>query len=425
MKAVILAAGLGHRLRPLTETRPKPMLEIAGKPLLQYVIEGLRENQIKDILIVVGYKREIIENYFEFGDKFDVKIDYVLQEKPLGVEDAILKTEQKLDEEELLVIHADILADPELISRTIETFRELDAGATISATLVENPQFYGVVVFSENSRLDYIVEKPKLGVVPSKYAVAGVYVFKKNIFNFLKSEKTLDAAIRKLARTGKVYVSVWEKEWVEIRYPWDILRANRLVLSKMLKGKGSFIAETATIENNTKIEGPVWIADNVKIRSGSTVKGPCFIGENSYIGNNALIREYVSIGKDVIVGFGVEVKNSVIFDSTKVGRLSFIGDSILGENVDVGAGTQTWNVSPRLQPIYMDVNEKRVKVPMEKFGAVIGDNAHISINVSILPGKIIGTNVDISPGVIIDRNVPSNTEVHAKQEIIIKPRSEQ
>ncbi len=423
MKAVILAAGLGYRLKPLTETRPKPMLEIAGKPLLQYVIEGLRENQIKDILIVVGYKREIIENYFEFGDKFGVKIDYVLQEEPLGVEDAILKTEQRIDEEEFLVIHADILADPELIGRTIETFRELDADATVSATLVENPQFYGVVVFSENSKLDYIVEKPKPGETPSKYAVAGVYVFKKNIFDFLKSEKTLDASIRKLAQTGKVYVSVWEKEWVEIRYPWDILRANRLVLSKLLKGKGSFIAETATIEDNTKIEGPVWIADNVKIRSGSTIKGPCFIGENSYIGNNALIREYVSIGKDVIVGFGVEVKNSVIFDRTKVGRLSFIGDSILGENVDVGAGTQTWNVSPRLQPIYMDVNEERVKVPMEKFGAVIGDNTHISINVSILPGKIIGTNVDISPGVIIDRNVSSNTEVYAKQEIIIKPKS--
>ena len=423
MKAVILAAGLGYRLKPLTETRPKPMLEIAGKPLLQYVIESLRENQIKDILIVVGYKREVIEDYFEFGDKFNVKIDYVLQEEALGVEDAILKTEEKMkNEEQFLVVHADVLADPELIGRTIKTFKNLDADATISATLVENPQFYGVVVFSEDSKLEYIVEKPKPGESPSNYAVAGVYVFKNIIFDFLRSEKTLDAAIRKLSQKGDVYVSVWEKEWVEIRYPWDILRANRLVLSKMLKGKGSFIAETASIDNGAKIEGPVWISNNVKIRSGSTIKGPCYIGENSYIGNNALIREYVSIGRDVIVGFGVELKNSVIFNGTKIGRLSFIGDSILGENVDVGAGTQTWNVSPRSEPIYMNIEEEKVRVPMEKFGAVIGDNTQISINASILPGKIIGTNVDISPGVIVDRDVPSNTEVYAKQEIVIKSK---
>jgi len=423
MKAVILAAGLGYRLKPLTETRPKPMLEIAGKPLLQYVIEGLRENQIRDILIVVGYKREVIEDYFEFGDKFNVKIDYVLQEKALGVEDAILKTEEKMKkEEEFLVVHADILADPELISRTIRTFKDLDADATVSATLVENPQFYGVVLFSENSRLKYIVEKPKPREALSNYAVAGVYVFKNIIFDFLRSEKTLDAAIRKLTQKGEVYVSVWEKEWVEIRYPWDILRANRLVLSKMLKGKGSFIAETASIDNGAKIEGPVWISNNVKIRSGSTIKGPCYIGENSYIGNNALIRENVSIGRDVIVGFGVELKNSVIFNGTKTGRLSFIGDSILGENVDVGAGTQTWNVSPRSEPIYMNIEGEKIRVPMEKFGAIIGDNTRISINVSILPGKIIGTNVDISPGVIIDRDVPSNTEVYAKQELVIKSK---
>jgi UDP-N-acetylglucosamine diphosphorylase/glucosamine-1-phosphate N-acetyltransferase len=422
LKALVLAGGVGKRLFPITETLAKPMIPLAGKPILEYVIQHLINTNLSDIIIVVGHKREQISDHFSTGKDFGAKISYIEQEKAMGVENAILTASPLLkDEDEFLIVHADFVASDEIIKRAIEYHNGLDSDATIVITLVDDPTFYGAVEIDENARIKRIIEKPKPNEAPSNYAAAGVYVFKKEFLKKLEETKKLDEAVQSMIHEGKtVYGMIWEKDWTEITYPWDILEANRFILAQKLKGKGSFIAESAKIDSTVRIEAPVWICDNVIMRPRSVIRGPCFIGPNSFIGDGALIRDHTSIGNQVSVGFGVEIKNSIIFDKTSIGRLSYIGESIIGKNVRIGAGTQTWNVGMRGgSPIEMNIDNKKVLVPVERFGAIIGENADISINVSIFPGKKIGAGSTIFPGVIVDLDIPSNSEVVAEQEIKI------
>ncbi|MFX0141761.1 MAG: bifunctional sugar-1-phosphate nucleotidylyltransferase/acetyltransferase [Candidatus Hodarchaeota archaeon] len=428
MKTLILAAGEGKRLRPLTETCPKPMLLIAGKPLLQHVIENLKSTGLTDFIIVVGFLKEQIMDYFSTGFDLGVKIKYIEQKKPEGPEDAILTARSELENEsEFLIAHADIFSDPTMIKRTIETHQKLNPEATISVTLVENPSLYGIVAIDEEARIQQIVEKPKAGFAPSSFAVTGIYIFKSEIFDHLSETKHLDDAIQSIiTKKGNIYSSVWEKEWVEIRYPWDILRANEFVLKRKLEGKGSFIAESAEISDEARLKGPVEISNNAIIKAGAEIVGPCFIDENVYIGTNSLVRAYSSIGKDSILGYGTEIKNSVIFPGTKVGRLSFIGDSIIGNKVRFRSSIQVSNF-PSVEKlgtedpeITMNIGNESIIVPLRKFGAIIGDGTVLENNISIGPGKKIGRNSIIMPGCIIEKDVESETVVSVKQSLEYK-----
>ncbi|MEM2145109.1 MAG: NDP-sugar synthase, partial [Candidatus Jordarchaeaceae archaeon] len=287
MKALVLAGGLGKRLLPLTETIPKPMIPLAGKPILEYVVQYLVNNNLKDILMVVGHKKEQIYEYFGSGKDFGAKISYVEQKEPAGIEDAILTAYPKLEgEDDFLMVHADFVASDEIISRVLEYHNDLDSDATIVITLVDDPTLYGAVEIDENAKIKRIVEKPRKDEAPSNYAAAGVYLFKEEFLKKLKIAKRFDEAVQSLISDGKtVYGMVWERDWTEITYPWDVLKANRFVLAQKLKGKGSFIAESAQIDSTAKIEAPVWISDDVIIRPRAVIRGPSFIGRDSFIGD--------------------------------------------------------------------------------------------------------------------------------------------
>jgi UDP-N-acetylglucosamine diphosphorylase/glucosamine-1-phosphate N-acetyltransferase len=428
LKALVLAGGVGKRLYPITETLAKPMIPLAGKPTLEYVIQYLVNNNLRDILIVVGHKKEQICEYFGSGTDFGANISYIEQKKPMGVEDAILTASPHLkDESEFLITHADFIASDEIIKRAIEYHNGLDSDATLVITLVDDPTFYGAVEIDENAKIKRIIEKPKKDEAPSNYAAAGIYIFKQEFLMKLKTAKKIDEVVQSMIGEGKtVYGMIWEKDWTEITYPWDILEANRFALAQKLKGKGSFIAESAQIDSTAKIEAPVWISEDVIIRPRAVIRGPSFIGRDSFIGDGALIRDHTSIGDHVSIGFGVEVKNSIIFNNTSVGRLSYIGESIIGKNVKIGAGTQTWNIRMRGgPPIEMSLDNEKVPVPVERFGTVIGENAEISINVSIFPGKKIGSGSTVFPGVIVNQDIPSNSEAVAEQQIKISLKKNQ
>ena len=416
MKAFILAGGTGRRLWPLTETVPKPMLPLGGKPTLEHVITNLKDAGLSDIIICVGYMKDQIMDYFGNGYDWGVEIEYVEQAQMESVEAAMLAGEELLkDETEFFVAHADFLADPEIITRTLETHKNLESDLTITVNLVENPSLFGIAVIDEQARINAIIEKPKKGTEPSNIAISGLYIYPNEIFNAIRKTKVLDQAIQHFISAKKrVYACMWEKNWSEITYPWDLLTANKFVLDKLLRGKGSYIAETAKLSDRIRIEGPVTIGENVEIRPGATLIGPLYIGNNTYIGSNSLLRKYCSIGNNVIIGFGVEIKNSIIFDKTSVGRLSYIGDSIIGRGVEFGAGTQTWNLLPGNKPIYMDFDTEQIPVPRDKFGAVIGDETFIGINISIFPGRKIGYKSILYPGVIIEKDIASRVSVRAK-----------
>jgi bifunctional UDP-N-acetylglucosamine pyrophosphorylase/glucosamine-1-phosphate N-acetyltransferase len=186
--------------------------------------------------------------------------------------------------------------------------------------------------------------------------------------------------------------SIWEEEWLDVAYPWDILIANKIVMDSWEKAS---ISKSVQFKGDVRIDGPVVIEDNVEIRSGTIIEGPSFIGSGSFIGNNVLIRRYTSIGKECIIGYGVELKNCILFGNSKVGRLSFIGDSVIGSNVDIGSGTMTINGNLDRSTVKTAVNRKVMDTHLEKLGAFIGDDAVVGSGNTLMAGAVIDTKVKI------------------------------
>ncbi|MFX1563517.1 MAG: bifunctional sugar-1-phosphate nucleotidylyltransferase/acetyltransferase [Promethearchaeota archaeon] len=422
MRALLLAGSQSNRMWPLVDTSPKPLLSIGGKPIIQWMIEDMRDAGIKEIIVSIGYRGEQISDFLGRGHSLGVKIDYAVQKEPRGVAGSILVAKDEFQgEDAFIVANADILAGPNMFRRIQRHFKDLSAEAVISLTLTNTPQFYGIAVIDDKARVRQLVEKPKPDEIQSRYAAAGVYVLQPSIFKLLEKTKDLPKAFQQLIAGNKaVYGSVWEKDWVEISYPWDLIKANRFVLDNVLKGKGSTIAETANIQQPSRIEGSVYISDGVTVRPHTTIRGPTYIGPNTYIGNNVLIREYTALGANVLVGFGVEIKESIIYTGTKVGRLCFIGDSVVGRNVDIGASAQLVNYPVAGKTITSSILGQTEVVPREKYGAIIGDDAILSPNTSVYPGVKIGTGSIILPGTILAEDVPSNSEARTLLKVALR-----
>ena len=402
------------------------MLMIAGRPVLQYIIESLKENDIKDIVIVSGHGRDEIINHFQHGADLGVKIRYVIQHEQKGVEHAILTAKEEVsNEDEFLLINGDVMVEPEMVERTLNNHNTMDAFATMLVTLVSNPEQFGTVKIGSNGIVEKLVEKGGPDRYVSNYAVAGVSVFNQEIIPLLEKHKTMELAIEEIiSKKSMVAATVWEKEWAEFTWPWDILKANKIVMDRELRGKGSFIAETVELHKNVVLEGPVFIDEDCIIRPGTTLRGPLHIGEGVYIGNNSLIRDYSSLCNGVHIGYAVEVRNSMIFDGVNVGRMTYLADSIVGANTCIEAGAQTWNWRPGNKPLFLSVGEDKVKVPDSKFGAIIGDNVVIGINSSIYPATRIGQGSTIAPGCIISEDIPPMRDVSVKQKLVIKEKED-
>jgi len=418
MKAVVLAAGEGQRLRPLTFTRPKHMIPIGGKPILEHLVNTLKTVGIDEILIVVNYMAEVIERYFGDGAKHGVKIKYIFQERTLGTANAISVVEKHVDGD-FLAINGDLLASADAIKPVIKAHEGSGAVATLAAIGVEDASQYGILKI-ENGRLVDIFEKPISASPVSGLANAGIYMFSTEIFDFIRlttpsqrGELEVTDSIRLIIKDGRK-VSIAEiprNSWLDIGRPWDLLDANMYVL-KSIKPENQGI-----IEDGAHIKGPVFIGKDAIIRSGSYIEGPAFIGDESDIGPNCYIRPHTSIGKNVRVGNACEIKNSILMDKVHVGHLSYIGDSIIGEGCNLGAGSISANLRFDKRTIKMRVKGEVVNTGRVKMGVIMGDNVMTGIGSLFMPGVTIGCNSWIGPNIVIYEDVPPNTILILEQQI--------
>ncbi len=426
MKALVLTAGEGQRLRPLTTNRSKTMLMIAGRPVLQYIIDSLIENEIRDIVIVVGHGREDLIDHFQMGGEQGVRIRYMIQHKQEGVEHAILTAKEELEgEENFLLVNGDVLVEPEMVTRTLNNHESMGGDVTMLVTLVSNPEQFGTVKIGPNGIVEKLVEKGGPDRYVSNYAVAGVSVFSTKILPLLEKHGAMELAFEEFIKGGQqVSATVWEKEWAEFTWPWDILNANRIVMDRLLKGKGSYIAESADIHPSVVIEGSVYIDEGSIIRPNTTLRGPIYIGKNVYVGNNSLIRDYSSLCDGVRIGYAVEMRNSMVFDRVNVGRMTYLADSIIGADTCIEAGAQLWNWRPGTEPLYLKQESEEVQIPLRKFGVIVGDNVVIGVNASIYPATRIGEDSVISAGCVVEEDIPPRSNVILKQKLEIKERKD-
>ncbi len=406
MQAVVLCAGKGERLRPLTETMQKAMLPLANKPLLEIIYEELKKAGIKDIIFVVGHRKEEIKSYF------GKKVKFAEQKEQLGTAHAIYAA-RKFIKGDFLVVNGDNLVFYEDIKRVLENFNGM---ATLGTFFTDDISKYGYVKVESKKVLD-IIEKPK--IKKAGMINAGLYVFSDEIFNYIeKTEKSergeyeITTTIKFLVDEGKVnYVEL--KYWRDIGYFWDYLDANREVINRTEE------KIDGEIEDNVKIKGKIILEEGSVIKSGSYIEGPVCIGKDTTIGPNTYLRSYATIGNRCRIGNAVEIKNSIIMDKTNVSHLSYIGDSIIAKNCNIGAGAKVGNLRLDNKNVKVKIKGKLVDSGRRKFGCVIGENTKIGLNVMINAGRIIGCNCKIGPGVIIYRDVESNTFIKALQPLEI------
>lgn len=217
-KAYILAATRGTMVKPLTKGIPKAMLEVKGKPVLEHIINQLRENGIKDIYILVGYKSEVIKDYFKKGKKLNVKISYIECNDKIGTGNAILKAKKYLSDEPFLMMYGDTLANVDL--RDLLAFHEeKNSDVTLALTSVQNPEGYGVVKL-RGSRILGFLEKPERKPNLSRVISAGIYVIDPKVLRLVPKNKKYSKLERdvlpKLAMEGKLYGYHFDGEWYDI-----------------------------------------------------------------------------------------------------------------------------------------------------------------------------------------------------------------
>lgn len=386
MKALILTAGKGSKLLPFTATRPKPMINIAGKVLLERTIELLKESGINVINIVVRHKEKTIPNFFKNSNHANLNLHYIEQKRLNDIGDAILQARDRFDPGEyFILIYGDTLTAANIISHTIQSFGSTKSPVA-SICLTTSSEMFGNVYLDERMKITKIIEKPKKTNL-GNYVLSGVYILPASFFDLLKScNRSMIKAFGKLIEKGSLSASIWEEDWIDIVYPWDILSANKIIMNSW---QNTIIAKTVNLKGDVKINGPVFIDENVEIRSGTILEGPCYIGKGSFIGNNVLVRKYTSIGAGSIVGYGVELKNSIIFGNANIGRLSFIGDSVLGYNAYIGPGTITINRADDRKTVRAKINKEMVDSHFEKLGTFAGDDVTIGANNALLAGTIV------------------------------------
>lgn len=417
MKAVVLAAGEGVRLRPITSTRPKHLIRVGGKPLLEYCLTSLKTLEIEEVLIVIHYMGDAIRKYFGDGKNFGLKISYVEQDSVLGTGNALRVTEPYV-KEDFILVYGDLLFSTDVLEKVVASHEKEKPAATMAVVPVKNPENYGIVEL-ENEWVKRIIEKPSRDKVSTNLANAGIYVFSTKIFEKIKQTKAsvrgeweITDGISLLLKERKVLsVRISEDEWLDIGRPWDLLEANRWAL---LRKKCKILG---TVENGAHLIGPVSVAETARIRSGAYVEGPAFIDEGSDIGPNCYIRPYTSIGKKVRIGNACEIKNSLIMDNTHIGHLSYVGDSIVGENCNLGAGTITANYRLDAETVKMRVKDKIVDSRRTKLGAVLGDDVKAGINTLFMPGIKVGCNSWVGPNIVVYRDLPPNTTILLKQSL--------
>ena len=422
MKAIILSAGEGSRMRPLTLTKPKTMLPVAGKPIIQYNIEYLRDNGITDILLIVRYKEEIVRNYFGDGSDFGVNISYKTQKDFLGTANAISYAKDFIDDS-IIVLNGDIILDDEIIHEIIKKYNYLTPDTLMLLTEVDDPSAFGVVEI-EDGNIKRIVEKPKPGEAPSNLVNCGIYIFNEDIFD--KIDKTevsergeyeiTDSLSLQIQDNKTVIGHETSKEWVDVGRPWELIEVNEELISNLkteIKG---------TVEEGVSIHGEVFLDEGSIIKSGVYIEGNVYIGKNCDIGPNSYIRGNTYFGDNVHVGNAVEIKNSIIMENTNVSHLSYVGDSVIGSNCNIAAGTNIANLRFDNATIKTKIKNQKIDSGRRKLGAIIGDSVKTGINSSFSPGVKVGHNSTIGSGVLLYEDLPSDTRVLVKQNHIVQKK---
>ncbi|WP_248904425.1 bifunctional sugar-1-phosphate nucleotidylyltransferase/acetyltransferase [Halocatena marina] len=392
MQVIILAAGEGTRMRPLTHSTPKPMLPVADRPLVAHTADAAIAAGANELVFVVGYEAESVRSYF--GDEYEgVPVNYATQEEQLGTAHAVHAAKEHIDGP-FVVLNGDDLYDQASIAALFE------GGPAVASFRVDNPSDYGVLSV-EDGNVTGIVEKP--ADPPSDLVNAGAYVFPSEAREWLsvpqseRGEHELTDVLARVIEAQDVRTVVLER-WLGVGRPWELLEANEWKLASLDR------RIDGEVHDDAEIRGSVVIERGATIEPGVLIEGPALIRSDASIGPNAYIRGGTLVGEHCHIGSSVELKNTIVMHDTNVPHLSYVGDSLLGPDVNLGAGTQVANLRHDGGDIKQTVKGDRTSTGRRKYGVVAGDGAKTGINTSLAPGVVLSPGATTEPGERVQRD---------------------
>lgn len=371
MKAVVLAGGYGTRLRPLTYTCPKPLLPLAGKPILQHIVESLAGHGFDEIFITTNYLRERIEKYFGDGSKYGVKLVYPKEDKALGTAGSVKNVEKHLDDT-FAVIQGDNITDVDF-KKVLDFHREKKGIATIVLVPVENPSAFGIADVDRNFKVVRFLEKPKPEEYFSNLANTGIYILEPQILDYIPKGSTYDFSTGLFPETLKLGKEIYGCKvncfWADVGSPESLFKANRWILGKLEKSK---IAKTAQIKGD--VRGPVLVGEDAVIEAGAKIIGPAIIGDSCLVKANSIIGANSVLEPEVTVGERSRLTGPIIYEETVSDSASKLNECIVGENCRIGS-------SARLgRHVIVGANCK------------LGDNVRVQSGAKIWPGIEVDAN---------------------------------
>ncbi|MFZ5818255.1 MAG: sugar phosphate nucleotidyltransferase [Bacillota bacterium] len=358
MKAVVMAGGEGTRLRPLTVNRPKPMVPVVNRPVMEHIVGLVRQHGIHEIIATLHYLPDVIQDYFGDGSDFGVKMKYTVEVTPLGTAGSVRQAADELTET-FLVISGDALTDMDLTD-LIRFHKEKGAVATLALTRVQNPLDFGVVITDGSGRIVRFLEKPSWSEVFSDTINTGIYVLEPEVFHLMEEGKVYDFSkdiFPKLLAAGRpIYGYVSRDYWCDIGSLDQCLQAQEDCLAGRVRvsipgeevRRGIWIGRDVSIDPTAQIIGPVLIGDGAVIRPGAQVGEFSVIGPNTVVDREAEVKRTFTMGQ-VYIGRGADVRAAILTRGATVGQRASVGQGVViadgtqvGEGAIIKPGTKIW-----------------------------------------------------------------------------------
>ena len=322
MKAIVMAGGEGTRLRPLTCNIPKPLVNVANKPVMEYVIKLLKEHGIDEIIVTLHYLADEILSYFGDGSDFGVRINYSIEDEPLGTAGSVKKAEKLLNNETFIVLSADALTDINLTD-AIEFHKKSNSLVTVTLTSVENPLEYGVVIMDEKGHITRLMEKPSWGEVFSDNINTGIYIIEPQVLGYLQENKNYDFSKdlfpMLIEKKEPILGFITDGYWCDIGNLQQYRQANNDILSRKVN---------MNIDAQ-EIRKGVWVQEGSYVSSQAKINSPCLIGKNCRINPNVVIDEFSVIGDNCILEESVYINRCVLLQNVYVGKKSRLTGAII------------------------------------------------------------------------------------------------
>lgn len=376
----VLAGGLGRRIEAITGGKPKALLRLLGKHLVEYVLDNLLALGARRVYVVVSNPRDFEDVAVKYGYRMDVEL---VRQRGHEVEGAI-ESLRDVVVGDLVLLYGDVVAP-----------REMYEGL-LNAYLLHRA--YGAVVVPEEEAADYLVVRlaPDGSIsgfaageggaqpTPGAYVVGGAFVVPRAFVEMVSAHGSFVEALNELARRVRLVPYVWSGWWVDVEYPWDLLRASLYLLQQLQK---SVISREANIAPTAVLEGPVVVERGAEVDHYAVIKGPVYVGEGTYIGTHTLVRSYVTFEGDNVVGAYSEVMWSSVQRGVSIGRGSFVGFSVVGEGAVIEPGVVTLNVVPKEVRVARAVTFQRRGREYTKLGAVVGAGKRVRAYTVLRPGE--------------------------------------